>query len=53
VLNEKEIELGHHRPYYEGRAVLTFVERKWRIFVVDVKSPRVDGLLSPWEEAAR
>jgi len=52
VLNGKEIELGRDRPYYEGRAVRTFAERGWGIFVVDVKSPRIDGLLSPWEEAA-
>jgi hypothetical protein len=50
VLNEKELELGHHRPYYEGRALGMFAERGWRIFVVDVRSPRIDGLLSPWEE---
>lgn len=52
VLNQKEIELGTTREYYEGRLRHVFLQPGWIICVVDVKAPRLDGLLSAWEEPA-
>jgi arabinofuranosyltransferase len=53
VLNQKELELGTSREYYEGRMRQVFLQPGWIICVVDVKAPRADGLLSAWEEPAR
>jgi arabinofuranosyltransferase len=51
VLNGAQLKLGRERPFYEGRAMTVFDGGfgGWRLWVVDVKAPRIDGQKSPWE----
>jgi hypothetical protein len=48
-LNGAQLKLGRERPYYEGRQMTFFAEGGWGFFVVDVKSPRIDGAKSDWD----